>query len=186
MTSSPHGKGVRLCVRPSLQTCDVCYLARREHVHKKCVFWSGPQIKLLSAWTAGRGKLRKWLKNKWKNDFPFWALTQWMEKAMGRLHACLSGWGQSMPVVAAHYKTLPIYPPLSLPNHCRLGTPGPDYLNEIILISIRELIMSTGKQSELGRRPFSGLNWCLCDTRRVTLKLSSCMLFWAWGWMGVL
>lgn len=57
---------------------------------------------------------------------------------MGRLHAYLSGRGQSTPVVvAAHYKTLPIYPSLSLPTTAGLGTPGPDYLNEIILISTR-------------------------------------------------
>lgn len=43
---------------------------------------------------------------------------------MGRLHGYLSGWGQSMPVVAAHYKTLPIYPPLSLPTTAGWGLQG--------------------------------------------------------------
>lgn len=93
-----------------------------KRVRKNVAFWSGPQIKLFSAWTAGRRmKLRKWWKSKWKNDFPFWVLSQWREKAMGRLHGYLSGWGQSMPVVAAHYKTLPIYPLLSLPSTAGQG-----------------------------------------------------------------
>ena len=70
------------------------------------------------------GEIEKMIKNKWKNDFLFWALSQWTEKAMGRLHACLSRWGQSMPVVAAHYKTLPIYPPLSLPTTAGWGLLG--------------------------------------------------------------
>lgn len=96
MTPYPQGKVcTRVHVRSSLQTCNVLF-GEVWACAQKCVFWSGPEIKLLSAWTVGRGKLRKWLKNKWKNDFPFWALSQWREKAMGRLHAYLSGWGQSM------------------------------------------------------------------------------------------
>lgn len=43
---------------------------------------------------------------------------------MGRLHAYLSGWGQSMPVVAAHFETLPIYPPLSLQTTADQGLLG--------------------------------------------------------------
>lgn len=141
----------------------------------KYVFWSGPQIKLLSAWTVGRGKLRKWLKNKWKNDFPSRALSQRREKAMGWLHAYLFGWGQRTPDVAAHYKTLPIYPPLSFPTTTGCGSWARlRKWNNPNLHS--QLIMTTGKQSKLGWHPFSMLNWSSHDTLQVTFKLSSYIL----------
>lgn len=102
-----------------------------EHVHRIVSFEEASRLNYFrdgrgggeSGW-GGRGILRKWLKNKWKNDFPFWLLSQWREKAMGRLHGYLSGWGQSVPVVAAHYKTLPIYPPLSHPSTAGWGLLG--------------------------------------------------------------